>query len=60
MDTWSWWAVVVAILYFVLLFTAGAATLRKGRVVLLVVGVVFPVLWLVGWLLPERQRRHAG
>lgn len=46
----------LAVLYFVLLFTAGAATLRKGHLVLLVIGVVFPALWLIGWLLPPRKR----
>ena len=46
----------LVVLYFVLLFTAGAATLRKGHLVLLVIGVFLPALWLIGWLLPPRKR----
>jgi hypothetical protein len=45
----------LAVIYLVLLFTAGTATFRKGHMVLLVIGIFFPVLWLVGWLLPPRR-----
>jgi hypothetical protein len=44
--------------YLVLMFTCGARTFQKGRPVLGVLGVLLPVLWLVGALLPNR--RHAG
>jgi hypothetical protein len=45
----------LAVLYLVLLFTAGIATFRKGHMVLLVIGALFPLLWFVGWLLPPRR-----
>ena len=44
--------------YLVLLFTCGARTFQRGRLVLGLLGVVLPVLWLVGAFLPTR--RNAG
>ena len=44
------------ILYLVLLFTLAALTFRKGHWVLGVIGIVFPVLWLIGAVLPDRRR----
>lgn len=44
----------LAVLYLVVLFTAGYATFRKGHVVLLIVGIFVPLLWIVGAFLPPR------
>ena len=43
--------------YLVLLFTCGARTVQRGRLVLGFLGALLPVLWVVGALLPPR---HAG
>jgi hypothetical protein len=39
---------MLAALYVVLLWTLGLMTLRKGHSVLFWVGIVFPILWIVG------------
>jgi hypothetical protein len=41
--------------YLVLLFTCGARTFQRGRIVLGILGVLLPVLWVVGALLPPRR-----
>jgi hypothetical protein len=48
---WLLWSGLV-VLYLVLLFTVCALTFRKGHTVLGVVGIFFPILWLVGAMLP--------
>jgi hypothetical protein len=48
----------LTVAYLVLLFTCGARTFQRGRLVLGLLGIVLPVLWVVGALLPPR--RHAG
>ena len=44
--TFLW--IVLAVLYIVLWVTLGMTTLRKGHTVLFWVGIIFPVLWIVG------------
>ena len=46
---------VLAELWLVLLWLLGVPTLVKGRVVLFVVGILVPLLWAVGALLPARS-----
>ena len=43
-------------IYFVLLISLGLWTIRKGHLVLFIVGFIFPFLWLVGALMPSRSR----
>ena len=43
-------------IYFVLLVTLGLLTIRKGHLVLFIVGFIFPLLWLAGALMPSRSR----
>jgi hypothetical protein len=45
----------LGILYFVLLLTLGILSLRKGHWVMFIIGIVFPLFWLIGALLPRRQ-----
>jgi hypothetical protein len=49
------WAVSMALLYLVLLLTVAVLSFRKGHWVLGLVGFVFPVLWLIGAILPSRR-----
>jgi hypothetical protein len=42
---------LLAVLYLALLFSLGLATLRRGHYVLVFVGIIFPVLWIIGALL---------
>lgn len=44
-----WWGIGSGvILYVVLAFTLGWITLKKGHWVMFLVGIIFPVLWLIG------------
>jgi hypothetical protein len=45
-----------AALYVVVLITLGVTTLRKGHVLLFVVGIIFPFLWIVGALIGPTPR----
>jgi hypothetical protein len=44
--TFLW--IVLAVLYIALWVTLGMTTLRKGHTALFWVGIVFPILWIVG------------
>jgi hypothetical protein len=43
--------ILLATLYLVLLWTLGITTFRKGHHVLFFIGIIFPVLWIVGALM---------
>jgi hypothetical protein len=47
------------VLYFVLMITLAVMSFRKGHWVLGLVGFIFPVLWLIGAILPNRYPRLA-
>jgi hypothetical protein len=51
--TFVW--ILLAVLYLTLFFMMGLATLRKGHYLLFFVGIVFPVLWIVGALIGPTQ-----
>ena len=40
--------ILLAVIYVMCLVTLGMATLRKGHTVLFWVGIVFPLLWIIG------------
>lgn len=46
---------ILCVLYLVLIFTAAAATLRKGHLILLFAGIFLPLLWIIGALLPPKR-----
>jgi len=62
--------VALGILYVVLLVVLGLKTARNKRWVLFGVGFIFPILWIIGGVLPPRgmsrvestyeQREHSG
>ncbi len=56
-----WWGIGIgaALLYFILMFTLGLMTLRKGHWVMFVFGIVFPLLWLIGALIPPADAQTA-
>jgi hypothetical protein len=49
------WAITLSILYLVLILTLAVLSFRKGHWVLGVIGFIFPVLWLIGAILPARR-----
>jgi hypothetical protein len=54
---WYWWG--LGILYLVLVVTLAVMTFRKGHWILGLIGFIFPILWLIGAILPSTHaRRH--
>jgi hypothetical protein len=51
---------LLAALYVVVLVTLGLATLRKGHVILFVIGIIFPILWVIGALIGPTPRAAAA
>ncbi|HUK97955.1 MAG TPA: hypothetical protein VLV46_09880 [Gaiellaceae bacterium] len=53
-----WWGIGIGggLLYFLLLLTLGIMTLRKGHWVMFIFGIVFPLLWLIGAVIPPVAR----
>ena len=49
------WITGGGILYFVLLITLGIISIRKGHWVMFLVGLVLPIFWLIGALMPRRR-----
>jgi hypothetical protein len=47
---------VFGVLYVVILITLGVTTLRKGHVALFVIGIFFPILWLIGAVIRPTPR----
>ena len=52
------WFFTIGIIYLVLLFTLAILSFRTGLWVLGLIGFIFPVLWLIGAVLPDRRRRR--
>jgi len=53
MHVWGWG--LLGIIYLVLLITLGVMTFRKGHWVLGLIGFFFPILWIIGAVLPGRR-----
>ena len=56
--TFLW--ILFAALYLVLLFTVAMMTLRKGHKVLFWVGIIFPILWLIGAIMAPTPAAAGG
>jgi hypothetical protein len=54
MSTFLW--ILLASLYVAALITLGIATLRKGHTAMFVIGVFFPILWIIGALMAPTPR----
>jgi hypothetical protein len=54
MSTFLW--ILLAMLYLTALVSLGVSTLRKGHTVMFVIGIVFPILWIVGAFLAPTPR----
>jgi hypothetical protein len=48
----------LGVIYLVLLFTLAVLSFRKGHWVLGLIGFIFPLLWVIGAVLPDRHRRR--
>ena len=51
------WAITLSLIYLVLIITLAVTSFRKGHWILGLIGFVFPVLWLIGAILPSRRHR---
>jgi hypothetical protein len=52
-----WWGIGIVgfLLYITVLFTLGFTTLRKGHWVMFIFGIVFPLFWVIGALIPPTR-----
>ena len=44
------------VIYLTCIFTVAGITFRKGHWILGVLGIFFPVFWLIGAVLPQTER----
>jgi hypothetical protein len=49
------WITGGGIIYVVLLITLGVLSIRKGHWVMFLVGLIIPIFWLIGALMPRRR-----
>ncbi len=52
------WGITAGIIYFVLLVVFAVLSFRKGHWVLGLLGFIFPILWIIGAILPSRYARR--
>jgi hypothetical protein len=57
MSTFLW--VILAVVYVTLFITLALTTLRKGHYLLFWVGIIFPVLWIIGAVIAPTRRAEA-
>ena len=48
--------VILAVIYFACLFTVAGLTFRNGHWILGILGIFFPVFWLIGAVLPPTEK----
>ena len=52
------WGFTLGIIYLVLLVVFAILCFRKGHWVLGLIGFIFPILWIIGAVLPSRYARR--
>jgi Na+/phosphate symporter len=57
MSTVLW--LILAVAYIALFVTLALRTLRKGHLLLFWVGIIFPVLWIIGAVIAPTRRAEA-
>jgi hypothetical protein len=58
MDTGVW--VGFGALYVVLMVTLGILSIRKGHWVMFILGIFFPLFWIIGALMPPTRDATAS
>ncbi len=48
--------VILGIIWFVLLVTLGVMSIRKGHWIMFLIGIFIPIFWIIGALMPPKQR----
>lgn len=49
-------AVLLGAIYIVLMITLGVMAIRKGHWVMFLIGILIPIFWIIGALMPPRRR----
>jgi hypothetical protein len=49
------WGLLVVI-YFLLLVVLGVTSLRKGHWIMFIIGIFFPLFWVIGAVMPPVER----
>lgn len=52
--------ILLGILYIAMFVLLGLATLRKGHYVLFFVGIIFPLLWIIGAVIAPAEGSEAA
>jgi len=50
--------ILLGVIYLVLFFVFAVLSFRKGHWVLGLIGFVFPILWMIGAMLPAKHARR--
>ena len=48
--------VLLGAIYFVLLVTLGVMCIRKGHWVMFIIGIFFPLFWIIGAIMQPKSR----
>lgn len=56
----TFWYGLFVVIYFVLLVIIGVTCLRKGHWVMFIIGIFFPLLWIVGAVMPPTESARAS
>jgi hypothetical protein len=52
------WGITLGIIYLILLLAFAILCFRKGHWILGLIGFIFPILWIIGAILPSRYIRR--
>ena len=52
------WGIILGLIYLLLLVVFAVLSFRKGHWVLGLIGFIFPILWIIGAILPGRYARR--
>jgi hypothetical protein len=52
------WGLILGLIYLLLLVVFAVLSFRKGHWVLGLIGFIFPILWIIGAVLPDRRARR--
>jgi hypothetical protein len=52
------WGIILGVIYLLLLVVFAVLSFRKGHWVLGLIGFIFPILWIIGGVLPDRRARR--
>ena len=47
---------LLAVIYFLLLVVLGVTSLRKGHWIMFIIGIFFPLFWVIGAVMPPVER----